>query len=152
MVRRRFLAVAATIGFLAAAAPAAGEEQTFAVWLAELRAEAIGLGIRESTLDAALTGLDPIPRVIELDRRQPEVTQTFAEYMAKRITPALVDEGKRALRAHHRLLAAIGDEYGVDPRFIVALWGVETRYGKYTGGFPVIAAMATLAFGPRCGA
>ncbi len=132
-----------------AARPTPAEAQSFEVWLGDLRAEAEAAGIGESTLDAALDGLSPIPRVIELDRRQPEFTQTFDEYMARRVTPGLVEEGRRVLSEQRALLTEIGGRYGVQPRFIVALWGVETRYGKYTGGFPVIAALATLAYDGR---
>ncbi len=137
------------LGLIAVATPAAAQQKPLSAWLAELRAEALSLGIREATLDAALEGFEPIPRVIELDRRQPEVTQTFSEYMARRVTPALVGEGRRALREHRAVLDAIGAKYGVQPRFIVALWGVETRYGRHTGGFPVIGALATLAYDAR---
>mgnify|MGYP000013872522 FL=1 len=55
------------------------QEQSFDEWLEELRAEALGLGISEATLDAALTLVEePIPRVLELDKSQPEFVQTFA--------------------------------------------------------------------------
>ncbi len=140
------LVVAATLGIWVAAAPATAHDRTFDAWLAELRAEALKLGIREATLDKALTGLQPIARVVELDRRQPEVTQTFVQYMARRISPALVEQGRRAYRRHRAVLEAVGAKYGVQPRFIVALWGLESRYGRHTGGFSVIAALATLAF------
>ncbi len=143
------LVLAATLGMWIAAAPAATHDATFDAWLAELRAEALELGIREATLDKALTGLQPIARVVELDRRQPEVTQTFAQYMARRISPALVEQGRRAYRRHRAVLEAVGAKYGVQPRFIVALWGLESRYGRHTGGFSVIAALATLAFDAR---
>lgn len=133
----------------AGAAPSPAAAQSFEAWLGDLRAEAEAAGIGESTLDAALDGLSPIPRVIELDRKQPEFTQTFDEYMARRVTPELVEEGRRVFREQRALLTEIGGKYRVQPRFIVALWGVETRYGKSTGGFPVIAALATLAYDSR---
>ena len=60
---------------------AVAQDQPFEDWLAELRAEAADRGISEATLDAALTGIQPIPRVIELDRKQPEFTLTFQEYL-----------------------------------------------------------------------
>jgi membrane-bound lytic murein transglycosylase B len=87
--------------------------------------------------------------VVEHDRKQPEVTQTFSEYMARRVTAALVAEGRKALRQHRALLEAVRRAYGVQPRFIVALWGVETRYGRYGGGYPVIASLVTLAYDAR---
>ncbi len=131
------------------AAPLAAAEKPFPEWLAELRAEALAKGIRAETLDAALDGIQPIERVIALDRHQPEGTQTFEEYMARRVTPALVAEGRAALRKNRALLEAVRDKFGVQPRFVVALWGVETRYGKYGGGFPVVASLATLAYDAR---
>ena len=130
-------------------APASADYADFAAWLVDLRAEAAGQGIRAEVLDAAFDGVEPIPRVIELDRKQPEVTQTFSEYMAQRVTAALVEEGRRAYRENRALLEEVGARFGVQPRFIVALWGVETRYGAYTGGFPVIASLATLAYDGR---
>ena len=131
------------------AAPTPAAAQSFEAWLGDLRVEAEAAGIGESTLDAALDGLSTIPRVIELDRKQPEFTQTFDEYMARRVTPELVEEGRRVFREQRALLTEVGEKYRVQPRFIVALWGVETRYGKSTGGFPVIAALATLAYDGR---
>lgn len=149
MVRRTCAAFAALLCFVVAATPAAAHDPSFSAWLEKLRGEAASQGVSQATLAAALSGLQPIPRIIELDRSQPEVTQTFAEYMARRVTPELVEEGRRALRENRAVLEAVGAEYGVQPRFIVALWGVESRYGKYTGGFRVIAALATLAYDAR---
>jgi len=121
----------------------------FAAWLLELRAEAIGKGISEATLDAALTNIKPIPRVIELDRKQPEFTLTFAQYM-KRVVPASrVAKGRKNFAKNRDILKAVGRKYGVQPQFIVAFWGVETDYGRVTGGFRVIPALATLAFDGR---
>ncbi len=151
MPSRSWAVVAAALGVLVAASPVTGQQRSFSAWLEELRAEALALGIAKATLDAALTGIQPISRIIELDRHQPEVTQTFEEYIARRVTPQLAEEGRRALRAHHAVLGAIGARYGVQPRFIVALWGVESRFGAHTGGFPVVASLATLAYDARRG-
>jgi membrane-bound lytic murein transglycosylase B len=139
---------------LAVAGPArAGEPASappgFAAWLVALRAEAQARGISERTLDAALTGIDVLPRVLALDRRQPESRLPYAVYVRRTVTPARVREGARLLREHRALLEEIGARYGVPPSLIVALWGVETDYGRQTGDFPVIAALATLAFDGR---
>ena len=144
------LVIVATMASSVAAS--AGETPSFAVWLDGLRAEARERGIGEATLAAALDGIEPLSRVIELDRHQPEVALTFRQYMKKRITPALVAEGRKALAANRALLEAVGERFGVQPRFIVSLWGVETRYGRYTGGFSVVQALATLAYDGRRGA
>ena len=123
--------------------------KSFQAWLQGVRAEAAAQGIAPATLDEALAGVAPIPRVVELDRRQPESTLTFAQYLERVVPARRVEIGRRKLAEHRELLAAVGARYGVQPRYIVALWGVETGFGRITGSFPVIAALATLAYDGR---
>ncbi|MBW6520340.1 MAG: lytic murein transglycosylase [Desulfoarculaceae bacterium] len=124
-------------------------EQPFAEWLQELRAEALQQGIGRQTLEAALTGIEPIPRVIELDRRQAEFTLTFQQYRERVVSQARIDTGRRLLTENRELLTEVGRKYGVQPRFIVALWGIETDFGRLTGDFMVVNSLATLAYDGR---
>jgi len=128
---------------------AVAQPADFAAWLRALHAEARQLDISEKTLDAALTGLRPLPRVIELDRRQPEVTLTYTQYIQRALSASRVQRGKHLLATHRALLMEIGAAYGVQPSVIVALWGMETDYGRAAGDFPVLAALATLAYDGR---
>jgi membrane-bound lytic murein transglycosylase B len=121
----------------------------FATWLEGLRQEARTKGISDATLHAALDGLQPIPRVIELDRKQPEFTQTFWRYLDARVTEERIERGRMLLELHAELLADIEKRYGVQPRFLVAFWGLETNFGDYVGSFPVIGSLATLAHDTR---
>ncbi len=121
----------------------------FATWLEALKAEATAAGIRAEILEEAFAGVEPLPRVIELDRSQPEFTTTFADYIGKRVNEQRISRGKELLAEHAKVLDRVRAKYGVPPRFIVALWGLETNYGGYTGGFSVIAALATLAHDGR---
>lgn len=121
----------------------------FATWLEDLRREAAETGVSGTTLDAALAGLEPIPRVIELDRRQPEFTQTFWNYLDTRVTEQRVERGRALLEEHRRLLASVEREYGIPPRYLVAFWGLETNFGSYLGDFPVVGSLATLAYDER---
>ncbi len=134
---------------VAVLATGAAAGSSFDEWLGGLRREALAKGIGGATLDAALSGIKPIPRVIELDRRQPEFTLTFRQYMDRVVPAARVEKGRGRLRENRTLLDAVGRKYGVQPRFIVAFWGVETDFGRITGGFPVISALATLAYDGR---
>lgn len=145
-VRRLFLAalLAMTIPHVGNAA-----EQDFATWLQGLRTEAAGKGIRAETLDRALKNLAPIPRVVELDRKQPEFTLSFEQYLARVVPQARVDQGRARLKENHELLAEISKKYGVQPRFIVAFWGIESDFGRLDGGFSVIQSLATLAYDGR---
>ena len=146
---RIFGAVAIVAGLAAAPAYANAEPGDFATWLSGLRAEAEAKGIRTATLDAALTGLTPIPRVIELDRRQPEFTLTFEQYMARVVPPDRVVKARKKYHENKELLDKIGAKFGVQPRFIVAFWGIETDFGRVDGGFHVVQALATLAYDGR---
>ena len=101
----------------------AGEEETaFAAWKEALRQEALGLGISLATLDKALTPAQPIPKVIEYDRRQPEFTQTFWRYVDLRVNEARIARGQEMLKTHAALLDRIWRKYRVPPRFLVAFW------------------------------
>jgi membrane-bound lytic murein transglycosylase B len=129
--------------------PASGADPDFAAWLAALRAEALGQGISSATLDGALEGIEPLADVIERDRRQPEFTQTFWNYLDRGVTPTRIERGRMLLAQHGELLAEVEQRYGVQPRFLVAFWGLESNFGDYTGNFPVIGAVATLAYDER---
>jgi len=124
-------------------------DQAFLDWLEALRAEARGKGISDATLDAALGYIEPVMRVIELDRHQPEFTQTFWTYLRKRVNDERIKRGRALLAKHRDLLHKIQAEYRVPPRYLIAFWGLETNFGDYLGSFRVIDALATLAYDHR---
>ena len=128
---------------------ARAQSGSFDDWLAQFRQEALAEGISATALDRALDGVRPIPRVIELDRRQPEGRLTFREYNQRVLSPSRIERGRELMREHRGLLDRVAADYGVQPRFIVALWGIESSYGSFTGEFPVIGALATLAYDGR---
>jgi len=127
----------------------AAQTVDIADWLEALKAEIIEKEIRVSTFEQALSNFKPIQRVIDLDRRQPEFTLTFDQYLKRVVPKQRVIRGRKKLTKHKMLLNEIGKKYGVQPRFIVSLWGVETDFGRIDGGFPVIHALATLAIDGR---
>lgn len=124
-------------------------EDNFAEWLKALKAEAMAKGISESTLQTALVDLRPLEKVIELDRNQPEFKKDFWSYLKMTVTSSRIRKGRNLLNEHGDLLEKIKDRYGVQPRFLVAIWGLESHFGTYVGNFPVIGAVATLAFDAR---
>ncbi|MHC4164819.1 MAG: lytic murein transglycosylase, partial [Planctomycetota bacterium] len=137
-------------GGLAAAflgTPAVGSvaEDDWSRWLAELEAEALERGISQPTAVGVLGGVEPIPRVLELDRRQPVAPRDFCGYLEARLTPTRIARGRRVLAEHRELLAEIVADYGVPARYLVALWGLETNFGDYLGDYPLFDALVTLA-------
>jgi membrane-bound lytic murein transglycosylase B len=124
--------------------------QDFDSWLADLRAEAAKRGISTPTIDRAFSEVQaPLPRVIELDRSQPEFVQTFSAYMNNRMSDARIARGQRMLAEHRELFAEVQQKYGVQPHYLVSFWALESNFGDFTGGFSVLNALATLAYDPR---
>jgi len=138
-----------TIIFSLRPAFAVEKAKPFSNWLESFKEEAIKKGISAEFLDITLSGLQPINRVIELDRRQPEFTLTFWRYLNNSINEKRIRQGKKMLAQHNSILQKTADHYGVAPRFIAAFWGLESNYGKFIGNFPVIGAVATLAYDRR---
>ena len=121
----------------------------FQAWLKALKKEAEVAGISPATLEQAFHGVEPIPRVIELDRNQPELKLTLNQYLERVISKDRKAKGRRNYRANRDLLNRVSRKYGVQARYLVAFWGIETDYGRLTGGYPVVAALATLAYDGR---
>lgn len=143
------LTVFVTLCFIVFAGPALAEQKNFDIWLQELKQQALQDGISQQTLDKALDGVKVIPRVVELDRKQPEKTITFRKYKSSILSDWRIRKGREMIRKHREELKEVSDKFGVAPQYIVALWGIETSYGQYTGGFDVIPALVTLAYDER---
>jgi membrane-bound lytic murein transglycosylase B len=124
-------------------------QPSFADWVKTLRVDALKEGIKGETFDAAFKGVEPIAEVVELDRKQPEFTQTFPDYLTARLTQARVARGQEMLAAHEKELDAVADKYHVEPSVIAAIWGMETNYGSFMGSYSVVASLATLAYDTR---
>jgi len=121
----------------------------FDVWLAELIHEANDRGYSEALVQETLIGLEPLHRVIQADRSQAELSPGLDRYLASRITKTVVSRGQAQAKEHRALLNRIEDEYGVQRRFVLAIWAMESRYGRVTGREPIFQALATLAWEPR---
>ena len=133
------------------AAPRVAAAGDFAAFLEAVRREAATQGIRLSTADKALGFAQYLPHVIELDRHQPEQLLTFAQYLQKTVSPQRKENARRALLNNRALLESVSHSYGVEPRFIVALWGLESDFGQVTGNYLVVSSLATLGFDGRRG-
>jgi len=102
-----------------------------------------------ATFDRALAGVEPLPRVLELDQKQPESTITLDRYLTNVLKPQRIEKGRKLKLQYKALLHAVADRYGVPPKVIMALWAVESGFGDSMGSFRVVDALATLAFDGR---
>jgi len=125
---------------------------TFGPCLAELRAEAASRGVGERAFDRAMQGLQPDPSVIEAMQQQPEFETPVWEYLARLVDERRIAEGQARLAAWSPMLARAEDQFGVDRYTLVAVWGVESDYGRIMGQRPLLRSLATAAcFGERQG-
>src|SRR5438132_11759708 len=121
----------------------------FEEWLQGVIDEARARGYSDELIDSTLTGLTPIQRVVERDSSQAEFTISLDRYFATRITPRVIGLGRQHAMEERALLQRIRAEYGVPPGILLAIWGLESHYGDFTGAYPVFQALATLAYAPR---
>lgn len=131
--------------------PAPRPGQSFTDWLADVRAAALAAGMAESTLSAALNGITLSETVIKLDRAQApnSVTPSFQSYLSKRLTPDKIARGLNRKQTVAEAVSFAARNYGVPAGVLMAIWGMETNYGSYTGNFPILPALATLAYEGR---
>jgi len=149
--RRALLGAAPLLAVPLGGGPATAAESDFSAFLAGVRRDATAQGIRPGTIDVAFRNVQFLPRVVELDRKQPERKFTFAEYLAKVVTQQRLDDARQHLVDNWQLLQRVSQRYRVQPRFVVALWGVESDFGRTMGDYFVPASLATLAFEGRRG-
>lgn len=145
------LGLVAALAMPAAAPPAAAApaDPAFARCMAGLQATAASQGIAADRFNAITAGLQPDPTVLPLLDAQPEFTTPIWDYLAALVDRQRVDDGRAMLQQHHDLLQRVSAQYGVDPVTIVAVWGVESDYGRVFGKRPLLQSLATLSCAGR---
>lgn len=133
----------------AGAAENSFRDPEFELWLDLFRSDALKEGIKAETLDAVLPYIKPLKRVITRDRNQPEKVQTYASYLAARVSKWRINKGRERIAQDKATLEAAEQRFGVQSRFIAAIWGIETNYGTIDLSYSVFDAIATLAYDPR---
>jgi membrane-bound lytic murein transglycosylase B len=128
---------------------AAADQQAFDACLKSLQSSARDQAVPESVVEEVLGSLEFQPRVIELDRDQPEFRQSFSAYLRARVNETRVRRGRELLTRHRKLLDRLTREYGVPGHYLVSFWGMETSFGAYLGSMPTLDSLATLACDPR---
>ncbi|HWN37747.1 MAG TPA: lytic murein transglycosylase [Gammaproteobacteria bacterium] len=135
----------------AAQADAPTEDAAFQTFLGEMRGAALERGIRAETLDAVLPSISIHRQAVAQDRAQAEFVQTYEAYL-RRVSPQRIERGRALLAEHGEMIRRVAADYGVQPRFIVAIIGLESDYGRYPIDEPLFDVVATLAFDGRRGA
>ncbi len=124
-------------------------QPSFKAWLVGVKDQARREGIAPEVFKPALADLELDEQVIALDRKQPENKITLDRYLNNTINDRRVNKGREMMREHAGLLKTLSERYGVQPKYIVALWAIESDYGNNQGNFSVIRSLATLAYEGR---
>ncbi|MGD6540528.1 lytic murein transglycosylase, partial [Xanthomonas citri pv. citri] len=112
---------------------AACADPAFDRCLAGLQTQAAAKGVDAASFQRFTAGLAPDSSVLPLLDAQPEFTTPIWDYLASLVDSQRVTDGQAMLVTHRELLSRLSDQTGVDPATIVAVWGVESDYGRVTG-------------------
>ena len=154
-MRWRFWRTGGVVAALALATSASAQDDGgFQAFLQSIRARAISEGVRAATFDAVAPTLTFNPRVVALDRQQPETApnapiSNFAPYRVQHVDAARITRGRAAYARARGRLASIERQTGVPEEIMVAIWGHETNYGAYTVNFDLLRSLASLAYEGR---
>ncbi len=151
MAKFRYLAgvvlAAALTGMLASTALADAKFESF---IQSLWPKAKASGISRDVFDRAFAGItEPDPTVLKLANDQPEFTSTTSQYLGKAVTQIRIDSGQSMKSSEADLLSAIEKRYKVDRAVLLAIWGMESNFGKDKGQMSVMRSLATLLYSGR---
>lgn len=127
----------------------AKSQAEFQTYLSDLKQEAIAKGYDSKLIDDAFATASYKEKVVSADKNQPEVKETLETYLPKRVPQWKIDRARKLYAENKDVLEQVAKEFGVQARFIVALWGLESNFGTIQGGHNVISSLVTLAFDGR---
>ena len=129
---------------LSCASLVSAQTGSFESCVSGLRQSVISQGIQGAVFDRAMAGVEPDPDVIKAFSFQPEFRTAIWDYLAGLVDQERVDDGRAKLKEWSKVLAEAEQKYGVDRHVIVAVWGVESNYGKIQGKRELVRSLTTL--------
>lgn len=121
----------------------------FPAYVEQLKAQALQQGISQQTIDSAFADIHFVDHAISGDKNQLENKITLDDYLRRVLTDSKISQGQELYQQNNSSLQKASARYGVQPQYIMALWGMESGYGKIQGKDDVVSALATLAFEGR---
>ncbi len=149
MLKKIILSSTILFASYAAANDAVAEKPSFEAYIKAIKAEALQKGYTPEIIDSSFANVTFHQRAVKADKSQPENVETLDTYLPKRVPNWKIERARSEYKKHEKLLTEVGAKYGVQPRFIVALWGLETNFGKIMGNYNVISALSTMAYEGR---
>ncbi len=125
------------------------DEAEFPAYVGQLKMQARAQGITEETLDSAFAHVHFVDHVIKSDRNQPEKKTTLDDYLRRVLPDWKIKQAQDRYQRYQGDLMPLSQHYGVPAQYMVALWGMESSFGKIQGKEDIISALSTLAFEGR---
>tara|TARA_B100001123_G_scaffold443130_1_gene588389 strand:+ start:132 stop:1127 length:996 start_codon:yes stop_codon:yes gene_type:complete len=124
-------------------------EENFNSWLVSFKKYALTKGISQQTINDTLKNAIYLEQVIKYDRKQPEFYEDTKTYVNKRANPRRVKEAIKLFKKNENLFNDVENKFNVEKELLLALWGIETNFGKYVGKMDIISSLATLSYDMR---
>ena len=128
---------------------AATSNTDFETWLTSYKKIALKKGISQKTIDIAFKNVKFLEQVIKYDRKQPEFFEDTVTYVSKRATDTKAKKAEELLKKNTHLFSEIENKFKVEKEILLALWGIETHFGKHVGKMDIISSLATLSYDKR---
>jgi len=121
----------------------------FNTWLTSYKKNALKKGISQKTIDVAFKNVKFLEQVIKYDRKQPEFFEDTVTYVSKRATDSKAKKAEKLLKKNTHLFSEVENKFKVEKEILLALWGIETHFGKHVGKMDIISSLATLSYDKR---
>ena len=128
---------------------AAKSDESFNDWLSSYKKSALKKGISQETIDIAFKNVRFLDQVIKYDRKQPEFYEDTITYVNKRANTSRARTAKKLLKKNKILFTDVEKKFSVEKEILLALWGIETNFGKHVGKMDIISSLATLSYDKR---
>ena len=128
---------------------AATLDTDFETWLTSYKKNALKKGISQKTIDVAFKNVKFLEQVIKYDRKQPEFFEDTVTYVSKRATDSKAKKAEKLLKKNTHLFSEVENKFKVEKEILLALWGIETHFGKHVGKMDIISSLATLSYDKR---
>ncbi len=124
-------------------------EEDFNSWLSSYKEFAVKNGVSKKTVEVVFKDVKFIEQVIKYDRKQPEFFEDTKTYVSKRANKLRAINAKKLLKKNSTLFNNVEKEFLVEKEILLALWGIETNFGKHVGKMDIISCLATLSYDKR---
>ena len=127
----------------------ANSEETFQTWLISYKKFAFEKGVSKKTINSVFKNVRFLEQVIKYDRKQPEFFEDTITYVSKRANISRANKAKKLLKINKSLFSEVENKFFVEKEILLALWGIETNFGKHVGKMDIVSSLATLSYDKR---